>query len=204
MWAASMPAGPPPTADANVSSPPGPAAPATLAFLRSAYPQLAAQLAWLVRTQAGPRPNTFRWRGARLGGDHQIWHHFASGLDDFPRGLEATDDDENADLLAWLAMASGVLGDVAALLGLADDAARLDEQAAVWARGLDEHWDDGAGAFCERGVIGYEAVAPIGDGEDSGVGGVSEDGDDSGGNVPARHPPRTRSKLTGAVLSHAR
>ena len=131
----------------------------TLAFMSDVYPKLKQHLEWFMRTQAGPRENTFRWRGSRIGGDQKVWHHFASGLDDYPRGLEATDKDENADLLAWMAMAATVLGDIAALLGREDDVATLAEHAAVWTRGLDEYWDDERGVFCEHGVVDYEAEA---------------------------------------------
>ena len=48
---------------------------------REVFPLLERHYRWLRRTQAGPSATSFRWRGCTKD------HSFASGLDDYPRGV---------------------------------------------------------------------------------------------------------------------
>jgi mannosyl-oligosaccharide glucosidase len=130
----------------------------TLAFLRAAFPRLVAHYGWFKATQAGRAAGSFRWRGATRD------HSFASGLDDYPRGVVPSHDDESADLLAWMAMAAHVLADLADAAGdgagggAGVAAAFAADAAAHTARLGAVHWDDAAAGFCDVGVT--EVVPP--------------------------------------------
>jgi len=80
-------------------------------FLHNAYPALERYFQWYQRSQAGVAPNSFRWRGRTEN------HTFTSGLDDYPRSRFPSDDELHVDLLSWMAMAAGVLADVADFVG---------------------------------------------------------------------------------------
>ena len=133
----------------------------TLAFVRGAYPALARHYGWFKRTQGGQRPDTWRWRGNRKGGHALVWHNFASGLDDYPRGLQADDRDENLDLLGWMTVTARALAELAELSGDAGAAAGYRDDAARYTARLQEHWSDEAGSFCEVGVVGFNASVPV-------------------------------------------
>jgi mannosyl-oligosaccharide glucosidase len=119
---------------------------ATFGFLRHAYPKLVRFYEWFKNTQAGERPNTFRWRGATVD------HNFASGLDDYPRGRAPSDADENVDLLAWMAAAANILGDFADLMGQFEDARRFRSEYATFQKGLEAHWNEEEEVFCDIGL----------------------------------------------------
>lgn len=117
----------------------------TLAFMRAAYPLLARHYGWLRRTQAGAEPGSFRWRGASAD------HNFASGLDDYPRGVVPTLADENVDLLSWVAFFARALEQLSVLVEApASETARWRaDAAAAEQRIVDVHWDEAAGLFCD-------------------------------------------------------
>lgn len=115
-------------------------------FAAFSYPILKRHYEWFVRTQAGGRPGTFRWRGATPN------HNFASGLDDYPRGVTPADSDENVDLLAWMATMAEVLGEVAILAAPRDvEAWRRD--AALYDDTLEDYWDEASGVYCDYGQL---------------------------------------------------
>ena len=89
-----------------------------------------------------------------------MWHHFASGLDDYPRGLQSDERDENVDLLGWMSTAARVMADYARLSGDAPGAARYEADAARWVAVLERHWDERAGAFCEVAVAAFGSASP--------------------------------------------
>ena len=134
---------------------------ATLVFIKELYPKLTRHLAWFRATQAGGRPHTFRWRGSRPGGHKLVWHHFASGLDDYPRGLAAHEGDEHVDLLSWMAQCALVLVELGGLVGDTEGVAEYSRLATVWTAALDSHWNEGEGAFCDYGVAGYQDGVPV-------------------------------------------
>lgn len=117
-----------------------------LEFVRYTYPKLALFYQWFHMTQAGARPGSFRWRGATQD------HNFASGLDDYPRGVIPSDADENVDLLAWMSMAANVLSDLALVAGDAEASVRFEAESSRYAEALDQHWDESAGTYCDIGV----------------------------------------------------
>lgn len=119
-------------------------------------------------------PPSFRWRGATSG------HNFASGLDDYPRGVAPHVTDENVDLLAWMGMAARVLGELAGLVadevrdgngtagappsssvpGSAHDEATLSYHSEVYRATLSAYWSDSERAFCDYGVTAYAPPPP--------------------------------------------
>lgn len=136
----------------------GGASPADIySAVADAFPRLLAHYKWLQLTQAGRRQGSFRWRGATVN------HNFASGLDDYPRGIAPTEDDENVDLLAWLGMAAHVLGDLGALVGAGPEAvqALASDASAAESRLVSEHWDQSKRAFCDIGSLRRRVSAVI-------------------------------------------
>jgi mannosyl-oligosaccharide glucosidase len=73
-------------------------------YLKKMYPLLLKNYKWIVKTQQGPKPFSFRWRGRTPG------HTLASGLDDYPRGNEEPQTSErHLDLVCWVYMMTDVL-----------------------------------------------------------------------------------------------
>lgn len=131
-------------------------------FLLFAVPRLLRQLEWYRSSQRGDREGSFRWRGTKL---TEPDHTFASGLDDFPRGVLHTVEDEHVDLLAWIAFASRTWASLARSLRTQDAAAadavgvseaviaREETLSRQFAERLHErHWSDAAQFFCDWGV----------------------------------------------------
>jgi mannosyl-oligosaccharide glucosidase len=74
---------------------------------------------WLMDTQAGSSPHSFRWRGrdSNMKSPEGYPLTLASGLDDYPRGFTANDNERHVDLHSWVTWGAGAL---AALHGAAD------------------------------------------------------------------------------------
>lgn len=119
----------------------------TLSFLAWVYPRLLQHYQWYLNTQAGQRPHSFRWRGASQD------HNFASGLDDYPRGLTPHLNDENVDLLAWMAFFANILHDFAILHNDQPNSKKFQEHFILYRQRLvTEHWNDQYNTFCDIGV----------------------------------------------------
>ena len=148
---------PPPLSPGEESSALSPAA--ALALLARDVPRAVRHYEWFLHTQAaggggaGARAvvSAFRWRGATAG------HNFASGLDDYPRGLQPHDADENVDALAWMGMSARVLADLCLLVGDAATAAQLGADAARFDARMEHYWVEEAGAYCDVGVTAVAA-----------------------------------------------
>jgi hypothetical protein len=77
----------------------------------------------------------------------------ASGLDDYPRSSTPGPEERHADLVAWLAAASGALARVATALGDDAGAAVHSKRVTNLLRALDDvHWDDQDGAYYDVGL----------------------------------------------------
>ncbi|NXV13790.1 MOGS glucosidase, partial [Cepphus grylle] len=139
-----------------------------LPYLRRLFPRLRAWYDWYNRTQAGPLPLTFRWRGRDTHLERFLNPKtLASGLDDYPRASHPSSEERHLDLRCWMALASRVLGEVAERLGEPAGPYREMEQA-LSDNGLLEqlHWAQELGAFADYGnhssAVGlrWQRVAP--------------------------------------------
>ncbi|NWY61035.1 MOGS glucosidase, partial [Chionis minor] len=141
---------------------------APLPYLRRLFPRLRAWYDWYNRTQAGPLPLTFRWRGR----DSQLERFLnpktlASGLDDYPRASHPSPEERHLDLRCWMALASRVLAEVAERLEEPAESYREMERA-LSDNGLLEqlHWAQELDAFADYGnhsaAVGlrWQRVAP--------------------------------------------
>lgn len=92
--------------------------PKDTAFLKSILPRLKVWFDWLNKTQTGMYPGTYRWRGRDPSTDLELNPKtLSSGLDDYPRATHPTLDERHLDLRCWIALASGVLADIADYIG---------------------------------------------------------------------------------------
>ncbi|KAI8927969.1 glycoside hydrolase [Entophlyctis helioformis] len=130
--------------------------PAAASYLHKVYADFKRQYLWFRRTQWGQiaewgrstsTNEAYRWRGRK--GDHTL----TSGLDDYPRGSQPHPGELHVDLLSWLAFFSRALGNVAARLGLHDDARLFNEQHQNMLLSLEElHWDEASQSYTDLSV----------------------------------------------------
>lgn len=88
-----------------------------LANLQRLYPRLQAWFSWFNTTQKGEVPGSYRWRGRdELTVRELNPKTLTSGLDDFPRASHPNKDERHLDLRCWIALAAGVMADLAKIL----------------------------------------------------------------------------------------
>ncbi|NWT75430.1 GCS1 glucosidase, partial [Prunella himalayana] len=126
---------------------------APLPYLRRLSPRLRAWFEWLNRTQAGPEPFTFRWRGRDADPERFLNPKtLSSGLDDYPRASHPSAQERHLDLRCWMALGARVLAALAERLG--EPPAPYRDMAAALSDNdlLDRlHWAPELGAFADFG-----------------------------------------------------
>ena len=152
------------------------------------YPRARAWLDWIVESQAvdpamasstdSGSSAAFRWRGRDPDEPKLMPTNFASGLDDYPRALFPSADEEHLDLLCWVAQGAGLMARLAERLivqagepgggepegggggggnspsveTLRADAARYSAiRSSAVSRLMEVHWSDADGAFFDLG-----------------------------------------------------
>jgi len=124
-------------------------------YLRTLFPRLRAWYGWFNRTQSGTVPSSYRWRGRNSTTVRELNPKtLTSGLDDYPRASHPTDDERHVDLHCWMAVASGVMKDLAAFLN--ESTAWI--YSAVHERLMDSelldklHWSESAQHYSDYGL----------------------------------------------------
>jgi hypothetical protein len=82
--------------------------------LRKIYPKLKKWLSWIIDTQKNKEMIPM-WKGRTAG------HNLASGLDDYPRGLQVSDLERHLDLYMWQLKFTEVMKDLSSLLSNQED-----------------------------------------------------------------------------------
>jgi hypothetical protein len=136
---------------------------------------IARYFGWLVSSQS-QNGGAFSWRGDKPSDGE---HTFASGLDDYPRGVVHTSSDAHVDLASWIVWGANLLRELAATYRGTTGAALegVDELLAAGARAerqIEEHWNEQRGMYCDIGTLnatsglvghvcheGYVSVFPL-------------------------------------------
>lgn len=123
-------------------------------YLRRIYPRLQAWYNWFNSTQLGTLPGTYRWRGRNATTNRELNPKtLTSGLDDIPRASHPTDDERHVDLRCWMTLASGVMADIAKVIG---EPSETYQSAFIYLSdpaGLDAvHWSEEHNAYCDYGL----------------------------------------------------
>ncbi|XP_065071976.1 uncharacterized protein LOC135696502 [Rhopilema esculentum] len=130
----------------NISKP-------TEIFLRKSFGRLQKWFSWYNWTQVGSVPSSYRWRGRDAKNDVELNPKtLTSGLDDYPRGSHPTVAERHVDLRCWMALASGILSDIAKLIG--QPYSRYESTFKYLSDNnlLDElHWSSRDKAYCDYG-----------------------------------------------------
>ncbi|XP_058240480.1 mannosyl-oligosaccharide glucosidase-like isoform X2 [Hemibagrus wyckioides] len=125
----------------------------TLPFLRRLYPRLQTWFDWYNTTQAGPLPNSYRWRGRDKDTNHFLNPKtLTSGLEDYPRASHPSEDERHVDLYCWMVLASRIMTSIAQLLGEPHQKYEHTYQTLSNNSLLSEfHWSKRFQAFCDYG-----------------------------------------------------
>ena len=104
-------------------------------FLQRLFPRLQAWYDWFNKTQEGPHPLTYRWKGRNATTDRELnpkvigWIRpirlqyyccvktLTSGLDDYPRASHPSNDEYHLDLRCWMTVASATMATIADIIG---------------------------------------------------------------------------------------
>ncbi|KAL4640485.1 mannosyl-oligosaccharide glucosidase-like [Arapaima gigas] len=122
-------------------------------FLRRLLLRLRTWFEWYNTTQAGPLPNSYRWRGRDKDTDLFLNPKtLTSGLDDYPRASHPSLDERHVDLHCWMALASGVMARVTRLLGEPYlEYERMHRTLSNNTLLAELYWSEQLGTFCDYG-----------------------------------------------------
>lgn len=120
------------------------------------WPRLEAWYSWFDRTQSGSVPGTFRWRGRDPKAVRELNPKtLTSGLDDYPRASNPSEDERHVDLRSWMGLASALMADIANIVGKSDRATMYGETSEFLHDNvlLDEmHWSEVHRAYLDYGL----------------------------------------------------
>lgn len=135
-------------------------------FMKMIFPFLERWYEWFLITQRGPQPASFRWRGRKAHDGKLISNTLSSGLDDYPRASNPSDNEMHLDLLCWLIKASDVMSQAASFIGLDESKVRgfKAKKQQLLAGLTKHHWNKTVQAFfdvgehSEDGLIEHQVV----------------------------------------------
>lgn len=123
-------------------------------FLKSVYPRLQKWFSWFNTTQVGGEPLTYYWRGR----DEKTVKELnpktlTSGLDDYPRASHPNSKERHIDLRCWMALASGILADIAKTLEQDSTEYEATHKVLTDNTLLDKlHWSSKKERYCDYGL----------------------------------------------------
>ena len=123
-------------------------------YLERLFPRLKAWYDWYATTQTGPDDSTYRWRGRDADTNKQMNPlTLTSGLDDYPRASHPTTSERHVDLRCWMALASGVMAEIAEALGEPADVYKKTYSLLTDNVLLDKlHWSDAKQRYSDYGL----------------------------------------------------
>ena len=123
-------------------------------YLKHLYLRLQAWYNWYKTTQTGSQPYTYRWRGRDATTKKQLNPlTLTSGLDDYPRASHPTDEERHIDLRCWMALASGIMADIARTLNESYQEYEHTHQMLTDNKLLDKlHWSEKAERYADYGL----------------------------------------------------
>ncbi|XP_074643874.1 mannosyl-oligosaccharide glucosidase-like [Tubulanus polymorphus] len=123
-------------------------------YLENLFPRLKAWFNWYNVTQSGSTVSSYRWHGRDAKTKLELNPKtLTSGLDDYPRASHPTDDERHVDLRCWMALAAGIMADVAKSLGQNSEEYIATYNMLTDNRLLDEfHWCPKTQRYCDYGL----------------------------------------------------
>lgn len=125
-------------------------------FLEGIYDHLKVWFNWFTRTQKGPVPQSFRWRGRDPLTTRELNPKtLTSGLDDYPRATHPTDSERHLDLRCWMALGARTMAEIAEIVKAPSKdireykglAASLEDEKSL----NDLHYEDNLGMYFDWG-----------------------------------------------------
>ena len=123
-------------------------------YLEKLFPRLTAWYNWFNVTQSGSILSSYRWRGRNSTTTRELNPKtLTSGLDDYPRATHPTDEERHIDLRCWMALASGVMADLARTLNKSWEAYEETRNLLTDNKRLDElHWSEKSQRYSDFGL----------------------------------------------------
>jgi mannosyl-oligosaccharide glucosidase len=125
-------------------------------FIREIYPRLRTWFEWFLRTQKGPAPLSFRWKGRDGTTNRELNPKtLSSGLDDYPRASHPTDKERHLDLRCWMALGARTMAEIAEIAGA--PASEMQEYSELASSLRNEsildglHYDEDSGMYFDWG-----------------------------------------------------